>query len=98
MFETVIGPQMSMSDDTVVVWLVEGRPARLVFERSRWRVEGDPLPIIEVPDGHMHPLITHSDERHTGWRCTVKRDGGAEQLELAVRREGVSWVAERLAP
>lgn len=97
MFESVIGPKMPLLDDTVVVWFVEGRPARLVFERVRWRVEGEPRPIIEVPDGHMHPLITHVSERQTGWRCSVRRDGGGERLELAVRRDGVRWIAERLA-
>ncbi|GAA2185750.1 hypothetical protein GCM10009786_03430 [Leucobacter alluvii] len=97
MFESVIGPKMPLHDDTVVVWMVDGRPARLVFERARWRVEGEPRPIVEVPDEHIHPLITHVAERHTGWRCTVRRDGGAERVELAVRRDGVRWIAERLA-
>ncbi|WP_053353729.1 hypothetical protein [Leucobacter musarum] len=96
MFESVIGPKLPVRDDTVVVWMANGVPARFVFERARWRIEGSPRPIIEVPESHAHPLITHAPERLTGWRCTARRDGGAEVAELALRRAGSRWIAERL--
>ena len=82
-------------DQAVVVWMEAGLPARLVFERARWRVEGRPEPIVEVPDGLLHPLITHVGEQQVGWRCRVQRDDGGERLSLELRRADTWWIAER---
>lgn len=96
MFDTVIGPRMRVTDETVMVWMSAGLPARLVYRLSRWRVEGTPTPIIEVPEEQYHPLITHPRARQTGWLCTVRQVDSGDTLTLRLRHYDHAWMAEEV--
>lgn len=85
---------MKVTDQTVVVWMERGVPARLFYRSKRWRVVEVPAPIVEVPEEELHPLITHPTPRRTGWSCTVRQDDSGEQLRLALRRTAAGWSAE----
>ncbi|UOQ57323.1 hypothetical protein MUN78_00315 [Leucobacter allii] len=80
-----------MTGESTFVWMEQDRPARLVYERARWRVVGTPRAIIEAPEEERHPLAAHPRSRQTEWRCTVRRDGDGETRTLALRRDGSRW-------
>lgn len=94
MFDAVIGPRMRVTEETVVVWMDSGRPTRLVYQRTRWRVAGEPTPIVEVPDELDHALITHAQPRQTGWVCLVRQDDSGETRLLKLRRREHGWEVE----
>ena len=96
MFERISVIDGPASGDPVVVWTDADRPVRLVYKRARWRVEGEPVPLREIPEQMFHPLITHPLERAAGWRCTVRSADHPNALVLALRREGSVWRAEEI--
>ncbi|UOQ60068.1 hypothetical protein MUN76_13645 [Leucobacter rhizosphaerae] len=96
MFERPTMALPRVDDDPVIVWTEAERPVRLVYRLARWRVEGDPEPLREVPESLYHPLITHPTERTAGWRCRVRSADSRRTLVLALRRDGALWRAEEL--
>lgn len=96
MFDAVIGPRFPVTESTVVVWMEGDRPARVMYRRARWRVEGAPRPLIEVPDALLHPLITHAEPRQTGWSCTVRQVDGGATIGLELRRSEHGWEAQEV--
>lgn len=93
MFESVIGPEMRVGDDSVHVWTAEDQPARVVYQHARWRVLTS-TPIVEIPDEYLHPLISHPPEHHVGWRCVLRREGIAETIRADLRRRRSAWTVE----
>lgn len=96
MFERMQSVRPGVTEAPIVVWTEADRPVRLIYKRARWRVEGDPVPLREVPEQMFHPLITHPMERTAGWRCTVRSADHHSTLVLALRREGAVWRAEEV--
>lgn len=56
---------MLVATTDVAVWLVNGVPARLVWDRVRYRVTDTPTPLTEDA---WSPLLTHAARRIVGWR------------------------------
>lgn len=96
MFERMPSMRPGVAEAPIVVWTEADRPVRLVYKQVRWRVEGEPIPLHDVPEHMFHPLITHPMERMAGWRCTVRSADQRSTLVLALRREGVGWKAVEL--
>ncbi|MFD1713202.1 hypothetical protein ACFSBZ_01850 [Amnibacterium flavum] len=57
----------------VAVWLVDGVPARLVWNGVRYRVSDSPTPLTEEA---WAPELTHAARRVVGWRFQGTTSGG----------------------
>lgn len=63
----------SLTTADVVVWMMDGRPVRLVWDRVRYRVTDVPTPLTEDAWG---PGLTHAARRIVGWRFQGTTSGG----------------------
>lgn len=76
----------------VAVWLVNGVPARLVWDRVRYRVTDTPTPLTE---DEWCPALTHAARRVIGWRFQGTTSGG-RSLMFEIVESGSAWQAVRV--
>jgi len=73
----------------VAVWLVDGVPVRLVWDRVRYRVTDTPTPLAE--DAWTVEL-THAARRVVGWRFQGTTSGGQSLMfEIARADTPSGW-------
>lgn len=77
--------------EQVALWLVDGRPDRMVWRGERWRVLGQPIRLTEAPEWE-HPAITHLPSRVlSGWRFRARSESTGALREFEARTEGELW-------
>lgn len=65
----------------VVVWFLNGAPARLVWEGVRYRVTDTPTPLTEDA---WNPPMTHAAAQIVGWRFQgTTANGHSAMFEIA---------------
>lgn len=79
---------MQATRERVAVWLVEGRPVRIVWQGRRYKVNDTPTR-LEI-DAWWHPVMTHPLEPVDGWRFQA-RDAAGDVRLFDVRRVGDEW-------
>jgi hypothetical protein len=77
---------MSMIDTrgTVIVWLHEGTPARLVWCGRRWRITDTPTELTDFLYTITHPPA------FDGWRFQATNDDGEARV-FDIVRDGDGW-------
>ncbi|BDZ47403.1 hypothetical protein GCM10025866_33120 [Naasia aerilata] len=63
--------------DEAAVWLVNGTPARMVWDGVRYRVTDTPTPLTEDA---WCPALTHAAARIIGWRFQGTTAGGQSMM------------------
>lgn len=77
---------LSAATTEIAVWMVNGIPARIVWDGVRYRVTDTPTPLQEEV---WHPSLTHGARRLMGWRFQGTTSGGfSTMFEIAQAGEG----------
>ncbi|MWB98393.1 hypothetical protein [Agromyces seonyuensis] len=87
---------MISTGEEVALWLVDDRPARLVWGGRRWRVSDQPTPLHQRAEW-LPPMLTHAPEPRIGWRfqATAVDDGESVVVDV-VATEGGEWRIDRV--
>jgi len=81
-----------MMQDTVVVWLSNGVPARIMWKGQRYRVNDTPTRLGDPLDAWWHPAVTHPPEPWFGWRFqAVDERGVARVFDVRHREQRAEW-------
>ena len=73
--------------DEAAVWLVNGTPARMVWDGVRYRVTDTPTPLTEE---EWCPALTHAAQRIVGWRFQGTTAGG-QSMMFDIVQGGQGW-------
>lgn len=84
---------MNVRTDNVNLWLVDGRPVRMVWRGRRWRVSDTPTKLRGEPM-FLPPLLTHPPTGYVGWRFQATADDG-ETTMVDVVRDDDRWYVSR---
>lgn len=68
---------VAVMTDEAAVWLVNGIPARMVWDGVRYRVTDTPTPLTE---DEWCPALTHAATRIVGWRFQGTTSGGQSMM------------------
>ena len=81
----------------VAVWLdAADRPARLVYQGTRFTTIDEPTPLPrddDWPTGITHPP---APSREVGWRFTARSTATGETLVFDLRRAASGWQVEQV--
>lgn len=70
------------------MWFAGGRPARIVWEGRRYRVNDLPTRLGGPLDYWLHPLVTHPPEPFHGWRFQAVDESGAALMFEVQQMDG----------
>lgn len=76
---------MLATRDRVAVWMVDGRPVRLIWQGRRYRVNDTPTRINELG---WHPAIMHPPAPIDGWRFQARDPHGDVRMFEISRVDG----------
>jgi len=76
--------------DAVTLWMIEGRPARMVWQGRRYIVTDRPTPLLGEPV--LHDALTHPLTPQRGWRFQVRCATDPTDVRVVdVVRAGEQW-------
>lgn len=75
--------------DTVIIWMSDGKPARLIWRGARYRVTDTPTQLSDLMFETTHPPVID------GWRFQGTDEAGDSKV-FDVRKTGAHWEVVRV--